>query len=235
MQIGHKLASVITLPLAVSALSFSLLSSPALAVSACLPGSVASYSGVSCSVGPLTFSNISVTTTTTGTAVISNQSFSIFNNGIEFGLILGYSAAAQFPPALSNADLLWTYDVVANAGFLITDAFLRLNSVTTGSGSSTVKEVLSNGVTLQIIQGALGNTTNPLTVFFPGVSSLSVSKDQATIVGASAGFSSTSELTNAFSVTAVPLPGALPLFVGGLGLLGFLARRHRKGMTEALA
>lgn len=30
------------------------------------------------------------------------------------------------------------------------------------------------------------------------------------------------------SVTAVPLPAALPLFAGGLGLLGWLARRRRK-------
>lgn len=35
------------------------------------------------------------------------------------------------------------------------------------------------------------------------------------------------------TVNPVPLPAALPLFAGGLGLLGFLSRRRRKPMAEA--
>lgn len=36
-------------------------------------------------------------------------------------------------------------------------------------------------------------------------------------------------------VSAVPLPGALPLFSGRIALLGYLSRRRRKPMAEPAA
>jgi len=48
------------------------------------------------------------------------------------------------------------------------------------------------------------------------------------------GSSTTSALTNAFSVTAVPIPGAAGLFLTGLGMMGVLGWR-RKRSAQALA
>ena len=38
-----------------------------------------------------------------------------------------------------------------------------------------------------------------------------------------------------FSVSQTPLPGALPLFAGGLGMVGFLARRKKRNVQPELA
>jgi hypothetical protein len=62
-----------------------------------------------------------------------------------------------------------------------------------------------------------------------------VLKDQFTFSGAS-GFATTSILTNAFSVSAVPIPGAALLMGSALGLAGFGAwRRRRREAPPALA
>jgi hypothetical protein len=45
-------------------------------------------------------------------------------------------------------------------------------------------------------------------------------------------FADVSGITNG-NLNAVPLPAALPLFAGGLGLLGFAARKRRKGQAAA--
>jgi hypothetical protein len=203
----------------------------------CVVGSVASYTtaGFSCDVGGVvSFSNISVSTLTAGAGTVTLGNFSPFIGGGEFGLSLNYIATA-FGPG-DQADVAWTYTVTALNGYTIHDAFLALAGNTTGDGVARVSEILSNGVTLSL------NSPGSTTAEFAPIGVLGVLKDQidfvppATACGdrVCAGSSTTSILTNAFSVTQVPIPGAAGLFLTGLGMMGVLGwRRKRSAQTLA--
>ena len=93
---------------------------------------------------------------------------------------------------------------------------VSLVSSLTGDGHAQVSEVLQQGAT----QLALLTLTAPgsTSATFAPVQSLLALKDQITFAGDDGGTAHTSILGNQFSATAVPLPGALPLFAGGLGL-----------------
>lgn len=202
------------------------MASPLLALPAaaapCVTASVGSYtaSGFSCSVDGVTFSNITVTPTTSGGGVVTLTSFQPYSFGGEFGLTLIYSATAG-----SNgvADVAWTYDV---AGNLLNDAFVQLVGNTTGTGTQTVDEQLSNGTNLAL------NSAGQTTATFTPIGSLFAIKDQNNF-GNGDGTANASALTNAFSLTT-PLPGALPLFA--TGLLGFWGvRKRRRNQNSAAA
>jgi len=189
---------------------------------ACVQGSVASYialGATGCSVGPITFSSISVTTTTSNGGQVNLNDFFPFMFGNEFGLTLGYSALAQ--TANATADIKWEYNVTGVPA--INDAFLAFAGNTSGSGHATVSEVLSNGITLSL--NAPGSTT----ATFDPISLLHVLKDQIDFVGLTEGFATTSALTNAFSVVPGPIVGAgLPGLVFACGGMIGLARRRRQ-------
>jgi hypothetical protein len=191
--------------------------------SACVTASVATYeaTGFSCSVGGVTFSDIVVSTTSTGSGSVGLGNFTPFTIGAENGLSLNYTANTGTTPN-SSADVAWTYNV---AGNLLDDAFAAVAGNITGDGTVQMSEILSNGTTLTL--GGAGSTT----ATFAPISSLGVIKDQNDFSG-SAGSASSSILQNAFSVTATPLPAALPLFATGLfGLWGL--RRNRKSAAAA--
>jgi hypothetical protein len=198
-----------------------LLSSPAAAVVACVGGSVASYVALGsggCSVGPVTFSNISVETlfSNGGSVVLGN--FTPISFGNDYGLTLHYLAIA--PGANATADVFWNYNVSGDP--FLHDAFLAFAGNTSGSGHAEVSEILSNGTVLSL------NVPGSTTAEFSPITTLFVLKNQANFVGASGGTAQTSALTNAFSVGVVPLPAALPLFASGLAALGLLGRRKKR-------
>jgi PEP-CTERM motif len=198
---------------------------------ACATASVSVYeaAGFSCNVGPVTFSDISVGSTTSGSGVVVLSDFSPFTtvvNGVtEFGLHLSYASETGTTPG-SVADVAWTYDVSGVPS--LTDAFATFAGTTTGTGTEDLSEVLSNGVSLTL--HAPGSTS----AVFSAIGSLSVVKDQSDFAG-SAGSADSSILGNAFSVRGVPEPSTWAMMVLGFAGLGYAAfRRNSKGRALAI-
>ena len=209
---------------AAAAITIPLMALPASAAP-CSTNTVAFYEGLGstgCSVDGVTFSQISVNTTTTGGGTVSLGNITpfqaIINGALENILELNYTASAG---AGQTVDIAWSYVVTGN---LLNDAYLALAATDTNGGTSTVTETLSNNVTLTLL--ASGSTT----ATFTPIGSLLVLKDQIN-KGNGSGSADASILANGFSV--VPLPGALPLFVGGLGGLWALTRRRKERSTTA--
>ena len=121
---------------------------------------------ISCTVGTLTFSSISISPSTTGDGVVGP----ITVTPVASGLSLSFSSAASAPPP-STADIAWLYTVASTVP--IVDASLLLTGSGTGGGTVSLSETLSNGKTLTA--SSPGSATDSVT--FPGVSSLSVAKD----------------------------------------------------------
>jgi hypothetical protein len=199
--------------------------------SACVPGTVGDYTtaGFSCSVGPVTFSNIAVTVTTVGTGSVAfpspsppNFAFTIFNNGTDFGLNLNYSASAPNPG--DRADISWTYNVTSTSP--LSDALAALSGTATGTGTIALSETfIPNVGNIQIGPNQIGGSQ--IISLSPQLTSLSILKDQAD--HANVGTAQTSIMTNAFSVVPAPVVGAgLPGLAAACGGLIGLARRRRR-------
>jgi hypothetical protein len=194
------------------------------AAATCVPGD---ESNITCTYGSvnymgLSFTNISVTLTATGTGSVVLGSLSeVTPVPGEYGLELTYSANTGTNPN-SQADVSLTYNV---SGSLIDDAYAAFSGSTSFSGTENLSETLSNNVTISLL--AAGSTT----VTFSPVSTLGVIKDQNDFSGASSeGGASSSALENAFSLTTTPIPGTLPLMATGLvGLWGLRRKRKAKG------
>src|SRR3984957_394244 len=196
---------------------------------ACATASVSVYeaAGFSCNVGPVTFSDITVGATTSGSGVVALGDFSPFTavvDGVtEFGLHLSFASDTGTTPS-SLADVALTFDVSGAPS--LTDAFAVFAGTTTGTGTDDLSEVLSNGVSLTL--NAPGSTS----AMFNAIQSLSVVKDQSDFAG-SAGSADSSILGNAFSVTAVPEPSTWAMMLAGFVGLGFLG--YRKACKGSLA
>jgi hypothetical protein len=191
---------------------------------ACATASVATYeaSGFSCNVGPVTFSDIVVVGSTTGSGVVTLTDFSPFTTLVggvtEYGLHLLYAANTGTTPG-SEADVAWTYDVTGVPNLI--DAFEVYAGTTTGTGTTDLSEVLSNGAVLSLTAPGATSTT------FSPVGFLSAIKDQSDFAG-TAGSADTSVLGNAFSVGTVPEPSTWVMMFLGFAGLGYAGLRGSK-------
>ncbi len=174
----------------------------------------------------LSFTNISVQLLATGGgSVVLGTLSEVSPLPGEFGLQLTYSANTGTSPN-SQADVSLTYNV---SGSGIDDAYAGFTGSTSLTGTESLSETLSNGVTISLL--VAGSTT----VTFSPVSTLGVIKDQNDFSGnGSEGGASSSVLQNAFSLTTTPIPGTLPLMATGLaGLWGLRRKRKTKGRATA--
>jgi hypothetical protein len=205
------------------------------AACATAPVGVFEAAGFSCNVGPVTFSDFSVISTTNGSGVVVLSDFSPFTTVVdgvtEFGLNLSFASDTGTTPG-SLADVALTFNVSGAPS--LTDAFAVFAGTTTGTGTDNLSEVLSNGVSLTL------NTPGATSAMFSAIGSLSVVKDQSDFAG-SAGSADSSILGNAFSVTAVPSsvaavpePSTWAMMLAGFVGLGFLGyRKACKGLLAA--
>jgi hypothetical protein len=198
---------------------------------ACATASVSVYeaAGFSCNVGPVTFSDITVGSTTSGSGVVTLSDFSPFtfvDDGVtEFGLHLSFASNTGTSPG-SQADVSLEFNVSGAPS--LTDAFATFAGTTTGTGTDDLSEVLSNGVSLTL--HAPGATS----AMFSAVPSLSVIKDQSDFAG-SAGSADSSIIGNAFSVTAVPESSTWAMMVVGFAGLGYAGwRGSRKTAAQVV-
>jgi PEP-CTERM motif len=198
---------------------------------ACATASVSVYeaAGFSCNVGPVTFSDISVGSTTNGSGVVVLSDFSplttVVDGVTEFGLDLSFASDTGTTPG-SLADVALTFDVSGAPS--LTGAFAVFAGTATGTGTDDLSEVLSNGVSLTL------NAPGATSATFNAIGSLSVVKDQSDFAG-SAGSADSSILGNAFSVTAVPEPSTWAMLLLGFVGLGYAASRRRsKSLAVAI-
>jgi hypothetical protein len=147
---------------------------------ACATASVSVYeaAGFSCNVGPVTFSDITVGATTSGSGVVALGDFSPFTavvDGVtEFGLHLSFASDTGTTPS-SLADVALTFDVSGAPS--LTDAFAVFAGTTTGTGTDDLSEVLSNGVSLTL--DAPGSTSAMFNAIQSGGRDLTVVADHA--------------------------------------------------------
>jgi hypothetical protein len=202
--------------------------------------------GFTCTIGNLTFSNFSFTSSAAGNSQaltpagvtvtdLPNSSFPGVPDGFLFTEALGANSNGGIP---SNSDMTIFYTVTSNAA-TITDLELGFNGAFTGTGFAEVTEsfCLNSATVLGCSSANSGmiQVTNPPPVFntqttFAAVTTLSVEKDVQVNSGSGSGTANISSVNNNFSQT-VPESASLTLL--GLGLLGVaLAKRSKLGQLS---
>jgi hypothetical protein len=131
------------------------------------------------------------------------------------------------PIATVAPDAPWTFTLALPGQLLVTDIFLSIDQFElfnfgTSLGSTSIP--VAGGACGPSIACALADISHYSQAIFallPGDYSIT-GVHLAGVPGA-----------GAFQVSAVPLPAALPLFAGGLGLLGWMAKRRRSQAAHA--
>jgi len=206
--------------------------------------------GFSCTIGNLTFSNFSFTSSASGNSQalpasgvtvtdLPNSSFPGVPDGFLFTEALGANSTTGTVGLQSSSDITIFYTVTSN-GATITDLELGFNGAFTGTGFAEVTEsfCLNSSTTFGCSNANAGliQVTNPPPVFntsttFAPVTMLSVEKDVQVNSGSGAGTANISSVNNNFSQISVPESASLTLL--GLGLLGVaLAKRSKLGQLS---
>jgi hypothetical protein len=239
--------------LCVGALALTYAPSTGWAAGACVDGgTLASYialGSTGCTIGDKTFSSFTYSGAATGTAVAipssginvdtigpSGQSLFGPNIGLEF-------VAAWFAGALSSQDSNIHFNVQVTGG-----GPMQIEDIGVAQGGSNftgtgVAQVVLNACAPAtcVPSGAINTFTIDTAgqimltneTFFSPDGSLSVIKD-ISVLGQTAGSASISNVDDTFSQTAVPIPGALPLFATGLvGLWGLRRKRSKQSAVAA--
>lgn len=206
-----------------------------------------SGNGFSCTIGNLTFSNFSFTSSAAGSASamtpagvtvtpLPNSSFPGVPDGFLFTEALSANNTLT-PGVTTNSDMTIWYTVTSN-GATLTDLELGFNGFVSGTGVTEVTEQFCLNAA-SVIGCSFANSgqiqvINPPGIFntsitFAPVTMLSVSKDVQLNAGTNGG-ASLSSINNNYSQT-VPESASLTLL--GLGLLGVaLAKRSKLGQLS---
>lgn len=201
--------------------------------------------GFSCTIGTLTFSNFSFTSSASGNSQaltaagvtvtdLPNSSFPGVPDGFLFTEALGANSTNGIQ---SSSDMTIFYTV---SGPGIDDLELGFNGAFSGTGFAEVTEqfCLNAATVLNCAAGNAGviQVTNPPASFntsttFAPVTMVSVSKDIQVNSGSGTGTANISSVNNNFSQVSVPESASLTLL--GLGLLGVaLAKRSKLGQLS---
>jgi hypothetical protein len=200
---------------------------------ACSIAPVSTYvaTGFSCNVGPVTFSDITVTPTATGSGSVALTDFrpfmTVVGGEVQYGLDLIYSSTTGMSGG--TADVAWSYNVSGVPA--LDDAYASLTGNTTGTGMITLGETLSNGTTLSLSKAGTTSAT------FAAVGMLTVDKDQQNFA-ASGSTASTSIIGNGFSTgsaSVIPEPSTWAMLALGFAGLGFVGFRQTRPTPRSLA
>jgi hypothetical protein len=201
----------------------------------CTGGLMSAYltSGFSCTIDDKLFSNFSYSNV--GTAPDASVVMVTPQTGTEEGF--QFQGAWAAGPTQSGDSLIGFTVSIASGTNLITDAVLSMSGVaTSGGGTASVAENLSNGASLFVFSGGgLSQLADSAT--FAGVSTLDVHYKDVEVAG-NGGFAAISAVVNAFSQdgghsgSTVPEPGSMMLLGSGLlTLAGYVRRGRRKSST----
>jgi hypothetical protein len=189
-----------------------------------------------CTIGPLTFSNFTFSSTASGTyTMVTAGSVAVIslttpgNDGLEFNLL---DTVNSITGGAGGIDVLLGF-TVTDTTKSIDDLGLNITGSAVGTGFVQMSEnYCTNGPVSACTQGNTPLTvTDPPPVFtatttFAPTTSVSVEKDLTVDVGAASGNADVSEFAQTFSTIATPESASLTLL--GLGLLGLAGIKRSK-------
>ena len=176
--------------------------------------------------GTVTVSSISSTEVSVNLTLAANEVFAVTGAGDA----LLFDLTGNPTISISNLTTGFSADRIASGGSIHAGGtgHWQYDIVCSGCGNGTSSPNLSGPINFDVtVAGGITPASfiqNDNSLFF------------ATDIGVSNGRGgySTGDVA-APSVSATPLPAALPLFIGGLGMIGLLSRRRKRNVQSSLA